>query len=279
MQISSYDLINTGFGTLPDEEFKLQDDFEWLAGQFVWSGFDYHGEPDPFENQWPAHSSYFGIIDMCGFPKDRFYLYQSQWSDKPMVHLLPHWNWAGREGEITPVYVYTNGSSAELFVNGKSQGKKEKGRGQYRLKWEDVVYQPGSIKVVSYDAANEILVEKETTTASEPFQIELIADRKEIDADGEDISFITVQIFDKNGNFCPTADNLVLFSIEGPGTVAAVGNGNPISHESYQDSKRRAFNGKCLLIIRSTQKSGQINIRATSPGLEEKSIVIISDSI
>jgi beta-galactosidase len=278
MQISSYDVINTGFGTLPDVEFKLQDDFEWLSGQFVWSGFDYHGEPDPFENQWPAHSSYFGIIDMCGFPKDRFYLYQSQWSDKQMIHLLPHWNWAGREGDKIPVYVYTNAATAELFVNGKSQGKKNRISDHYRLKWEDVLYQPGSIKAVAYDASDNILVEKEIKTASEARQIELIADRSKILADNEDLCFITVQIEDENGIFCPTADNLVAFKVEGEGEIAAVGNGNPISHESYQANKRKAFNGKCLLIIKSTDRKGEIKVTATSPGLKEKSIVVMTNS-
>jgi beta-galactosidase len=195
-----------------------------------------------------------------------------------MVHLLPHWNWAGREGEITPVYVYTNGSSVELFVNGESQGKKEKGKGQYRLKWEDVVYQPGGIKAVAYNSANVIIAEKEIKTASNPFQIDLIADRKSIQADNEDLSFITVEIKDEEGNICPTADNLVSFTIEGAGKIAAVGNGNPITHESYQDSKRKAFNGKCLLIVRSTGEGGTIKITATSSGLEEKSIEIITNS-
>jgi beta-galactosidase len=278
MQISSYDLINTGFGTLPDVEFGLQDDFEWLAGQFVWSGFDYHGEPDPFENQWPAHSSYFGIIDMCGFPKDRFYLYQSQWSDEPMVHILPHWNWEGREGEKTPVYVYTNGTSAKLFVNGESQGKKDFKKGHYRLKWEDVIYQPGSIKAVAYNDANVVIAEKEIITAKEPAQIELIADRTRINSDGEDLCFITVQVTDENGIYCPTADNLVSFSVEGEGTIAAVGNGNPISHESYQGNQRKAFNGKCLLIVKSTQEEGTIKIKASSPGLKEKSLIILTNS-
>ena len=278
LQISAYDLINTGFGALPDVEFKLQDDFEWLAGQFVWSGFDYHGEPDPYEDMWPAHSSYFGIVDMCGFPKDRFYLYQSQWSEKPMVHLLPHWNWQGREGQVTPVFVYTNCASVELFVNGKSQGKKEKKKGQYRLKWNDVIYQPGSIKAVAYDADSSILAEKEIKTADEPYKIELIADRHKIKSDGEDISFIKVRIEDKKNNFCPTADNLISFNIEGEGEIAAVGNGNPISHESYQASKRKAFNGLCLLVIRSTEKGGEIHISATSPGLEKSKIVIKTNS-
>ncbi len=278
MQISSYDLVNTGFGTLPDVEFKLQDDFEWLAGQFVWSGFDYHGEPDPYEDIWPAHSSYFGIVDMCGFPKDRFYLYQSQWSEKPMVHLLPHWNWEGREDKVTPVYVYTNGSSAELFINGKSMGLKKKKKGEYRLKWDDVVYQPGSIKAVAFDSKDRQVAEKEIKTADMPSKINLIADRNKITADGEDLSFITVQVMDENNIFCPTADNLISFNIEGEGEIAAVGNGNPISHESYQASKRKAFNGLCMLVIRAREKEGEIRIIASSPGLEKSEIVIKTNS-
>lgn len=277
MQISSYDLINTGFGALPDLEFQLQDDFEWLAGQFVWSGFDYHGEPDPHENMWPAHSSYFGIIDMCGFPKDRFYLYQSQWAEDPMVHLLPHWNWEGREGQVTPVFVYTNGASAELFVNGVSQGKKEKNRGQFRLKWSEVLYQPGSIKAVAYDVKDNKIAEKKIITASEPYQIDLIADRDKINADGADLSFITVKIKDKNNNFCPTAKNLITFKVEGAGELLAVGNGNPTSLESYQGNERSLFNGLCLLIVRSAKNAGKINITATSPGLEESNIVVMTN--
>jgi beta-galactosidase len=267
-QISSYDLINTGFGALPDVEFKLQDDFEWLAGQFVWSGFDYHGEPDPYENAWPAHSSYFGIVDMCGFPKDRYYLYQSAWTDEPMIHVLPHWNWEGREGEITPVYCYTNCTSAELFVNGESRGKKEKASGEYRLRWDDVVYQPGFIKAVGYDEQGDVLCEKEIRTAENPFQIELIPDRKIIRADGEDLSFITVRITDNNGHICPKADNLVTFQIEGEGTITAVGNGNPISHESYQAPQRKAFHGLCLVVLKSKKKEGTIRLSASSSGLK-----------
>jgi len=274
MQISAYDLINTGFGALPDVEFKLQDDFEWLAGQFVWAGFDYHGEPDPFENHWPAHSSYFGIVDMCGFPKDRYYLYQSVWSDKPMVHLLPHWNWQGREGEVTPVYVYTNCASAELFVNGNSQGVKEKQDGEYRLKWNDVQYQPGSIKVVGYDDKGTILAEKEIKTAGQSANIDLAYDRGTITADGEDLSFVTVSVTDTEGIFCPTADNLIEFELEGEGEIVAVGNGNPISHESYQAGQRKLFNGLCLVIVRSTNKKGTINLKATSDGLNEQSVTI-----
>jgi len=279
MQISAYDLINTGFGALPDVEFKLQDDNEWLAGQYVWSGFDYHGEPDPYENMWPAHSSYFGIVDMCGFPKDRFYLYQSQWTDEPMIHLLPHWNWEGREGELTPVFVYTNCASAELFVNGISKGIKNNLEGVYRLKWEDIIYEPGSIKAVGYDEQGNVLAEKEIRTAGEPNKIELICDRDEIKADGEDLSFVTVKATDDQGNFCPTSDNLISFKLEGNGEIIAVGNGNPISHESYTGSGRKLFNGLCLVIVKSTLNAGSIKLTATSPNLIEKRIDIKSVKI
>jgi beta-galactosidase len=276
LQISAYDMINTGFGALPDVEFKLQDDFEWLAGQFVWSGFDYHGEPDPYEDAWPAHSSYFGIVDMCGFPKDRYYLYQSVWTEEPMIHVLPHWNWDGREGEITPVYCYTNGPSAELFVNGKSLGKKEKEAGEYRLKWNDVIYQPGSIRVAGYDVQGKTLCEKEVRTAGKPYQIELIPDRKTIRADGEDMVFVTVRISDEEGNFCPLANNLVSFQIEGEGSTAGVGNGNPVSLESYQANQRQAFHGLCLVMVKSTSRRGEIRLAASSPDLKEDSITIRS---
>ena len=274
LQISSYDIANCGFGDLPDVEFKLQEEYRWLMGEFVWSGFDYHGEPDPYEDMWPAHSSYFGIVDMCGFKKDRFYLYQSQWTDEPMIHLLPHWNWNGREGEVTPVYCYTNCSWVQLFVNGKSLGKKEKKAGQYRLKWNDVVYQPGSIKVVGYDDKGKVLCEKEIRTAGKPYKIELAADREMITADGEDVSFVTVRIVDEEGRLCPEADNLVHFKIEGNGDVACVGNGNPISHESYQAKQRKAFHGLCLAVVRSTKQGGDIRLTAKSKGLVSEQIIL-----
>lgn len=274
LQISSYDLVNTGFGTLPDVEFKLQDDFEWLAGQFVWSGFDYHGEPDPYEDMWPAHSSYFGIVDMCGFPKDRYYLYQSVWTEKPMIHMLPHWTWPGREGQITPVYVYTNCPSSELFVNGRSMGKKEKQAGEYRLKWENVTYQPGSIRAVGYDQTGKELCRTEIKTAGEAYAIELAPDRETIRADGKDLSFITVRIVDKKGNLCPQASNLVEFKVEGAGSIAAVGNGDPTCLESYQANRRSAFHGMCLLVVRAERHRGEIHIKALSDGLIERNIVI-----
>jgi beta-galactosidase len=277
-QITSYDVVNTGFGTLPDVEFKLQK-APWLAGEFVWSGFDYHGEPDPYEEGYfPAHSSYFGIVDMCGFKKDRFYLYQSQWSEEPMVHLLPHWNWEGREGEITPVYVYSNCAAVELIVNGKSQGKKEYEESTYRYKWEDINYQPGSIKAVGYDGNGKVLCEKEIKTAGEPNKISLVADRQEITADGEDLSFITVKITDKEGNICPDATNLVRFEVEGEGSLASVGNGDPTCIESYQKNERSAFHGLCLLIVKSSSTEGIIKISATADKLEKSSIEIKTKS-
>ena len=273
-QITSYDLVNTGFGALPDVEFALQDNNKWIAGQFVWAGFDYHGEPDPFEDAYPAHSSYFGIVDMCGFKKDRFYLYQSQWTDEPMIHLLPHWNWEGREGEVTPVYVYTNCDSAELFVNGESKGVKENRDDLYRLKWEDVVYQPGSIKAVGYAKDGNEVTAKEIKTSGEPSKIKLSAERSEIKAGGEDYLFVTVTTTDENGNYCPTADNKITFNIEGAGKIRAVGNGDPTSIESYQGNERSLFSGKCLVIIEPTQKTGSIKLTAFSPGLKKKMINI-----
>jgi beta-galactosidase len=267
-QITSYDLVNTGFGALPDVEFALQE-AQWMAGQFVWSGFDYHGEPDPYEEGYfPAHSSYFGIVDMCGFKKDRFYLYQSQWTENPMIHLLPSWNWEGREGELTPVYIYSNCAEVELFVNGTSMGRKQKQAGVYRYRYNDIVYQPGSIRAVGYNKEGNLLTEKEIKTAGPAFRVGLEADRVNIHADGEDLSFITVKILDADGNVCPNANNLVKFSIEGEGILECVGNGDPTCIESYQASERSAFHGLCLLVVRSSKDSGEITIKAQSEGIE-----------
>lgn len=273
-QITSYDLVNTGFGALPDVEFELQK-FPWMLGQFVWSGFDYHGEPDPYEEGYfPAHSSYFGIVDMCGFKKDRFYLYQSQWTSGPMIHLLPHWNWEGREGEVTPVYVYSNCEEVELIVNSESQGRRRKTEGIYRYKWENITFQPGSIKAMGYNSEGDTLCQKTIKTAKPTSKIELVADRNTIDADGEDLVFITVKITDSEGNICPNAGNLVHFDIQGEGSLACVGNGDPTCIESYQLPERSAFHGLCLLVVRSTDRAGEIRIKARSKNLEEASVLI-----
>ncbi len=278
-QITSYDLVNTGFGALPDVEFALQQ-APWMAGEFVWSGFDYHGEPDPYEQGYfPAHSSYFGIVDMCGFKKDRFYLYQSQWSDDPMIHLLPTWTWKDREGEVTPVYIYSNCAEVELFVNDKSMGRKQKQEGIYRYKWDEVIYQPGSIKAVGYGTGGELLTEKEIRTAGPPAKIGLEADRTSIQSDGRDLTFVTVKILDEDGTICPDANNLVQFSVEGEGILECVGNGDPTCIESYQASERSAFHGLCLLVVRSTNNTGKIKINAYSKGIKDAIIEISTDEL
>jgi len=216
---------------------------------------------------------------MCGFKKDRFYLYQSQWTDDPMIHLLPSWNWEGREGELTPVYIYSNCAEVELFVNGASMGRKQKQEGIYRYIYSDIVYQPGSIRAVGYDKNGKVLSEKEIRTAGPAVKIGLEADRTSIHADDQDLAFITVKILDVDGNICPNANNLVKFSIEGEGLLECVGNGDPTSIESYQASERSAFHGLCLLVVRSTQNPGKISVRASSDGIKDSIIEISTEEL
>ncbi|WP_010135340.1 beta-galactosidase GalB [Ochrovirga pacifica] len=300
--VSSYDVIvGPPWAYAPDVEFDALAKEPRALGEFIWTGFDYLGEPTPYggrdnstngywNDDWPSRSSYFAPVDLCGFPKDRYYLYQSQWTTKPMVHVLPHWNWKGMEGKKIPVVAYTNADEVELLVNGTSYGKKVKGKDlmeipseyhgfdkgmyktQYRLQW-NVPYQPGELKVIAYKKGKQV-AEKIVKTASAPSKISLTADRTQIQADGKDLSFITIQIQDKDGNECPLANNLVQFEIEGVGTLAAVGNGDQTSLASFQAMKRKAFNGKCLLVIKSTEKAGEIKITAKSNGLESKSLAI-----
>ncbi|MGA9639561.1 glycoside hydrolase family 2 TIM barrel-domain containing protein [Flavobacterium sp.] len=301
-QVSSYDTtVGPPWAYAPDVEFDAQKNNPSSLGEFIWTGFDYLGEPTPYggrdnstngywNSDWPSHSSYFAPVDLVGLPKDRFYLYQSQWTTKPMVHVLPHWNWKGKEGEIIPVYSYTNCDEVELFVNGKSFGKKVKGKDfteipseyhgfekgmyktKYRLSW-NVPYQPGSIKVVGYKNGKQTAV-KEIMTAGAPAQIKLIADRTVLDADGNDLSFITVRIEDKNGNLCPEADNLVNFTVEGKGVLAAVGNGDSTSLASFQANNSKAFSGMCVLIVKSTSEKGAIKITAQSNQLKSTTLSI-----
>lgn len=302
--VSSYDVIvGPPWAYAPDVEFDAQEKAPKSLGEFIWTGFDYLGEPTPYggrdnsshgywNDDWPSRSSYFAPVDLCGFPKDRYYLYQSQWTSEPMVHVLPHWNWEGKEGQNIPVYAYTNCEEVELFVNGKSYGKKVKGKdftmipseyhdfekgmyqSKYRLSWE-VPYQPGSIKVVAYKGG-EVAAEKEIVTASEPASIELVADRSLIDADGKDLSFITARILDKNGNFCPLANNKIHFEIDGEVVLAASGNGDQTSLDSFQSNSKNAFNGMCLLVVKSTNKADKITIKASSPELQAASISLES---
>jgi len=304
LQVNSYDFNAPNWAYPPDVEFHFQDSLPQILGEFIWTGFDYLGEPTPYGGKdnlthgnwdvdWPSRSSYFGAVDLCGFPKDRFYLYQSQWTTEPMVHMLPHWNWEGAGIKEIPVYCYTNCDEVELFLNGKSQGKKKRGLDKtripvwfwawgnrpkyfdspYRLNW-NVAYEPGEIEVIAYN--NGIEVKRNSIkTAGTPNKIELIPDREIINADGKDLSFITVKIEDENSNFCPLADNKIEFKVTGPATIAAVGNGNAASTEPFQANYRKAFNGMCLLIVKSKKgETGDVLIEAFSNGLKSKSITI-----
>ena len=291
LQLSSYDIIAPPWAYIPDVEFAAQENNPRVLGEFVWTGFDYLGEPTPYfahrddtSHDWPARSSYFGIVDLAGFPKDRYFLYQSQWTSAPMVHLLPHWNWAGREGQDIPVMVYTNADEVELFLNGKSMGKKArwsepvelpvgknvsadlKFKSKYRLLWQ-VPYAPGTLKAVAYKGGKQVAMD-EVKTAGAPARVRLIADRANVAADGEDLSFVTVRIEDKDGNLCPLADNLVRFQVSGAGRIEAVDNGNAATVEPFQADYRKAFSGMALLIVRPSVTPGEISITATSEGLQ-----------
>lgn len=263
--VSSYDLEYPGWACTPDTEFEQQDDCDFIAGEFVWTGFDYLGEPTPYNEGTPACSSYFGIVDLAGLKKDRFYLYQSKWSEKPVLHLLPHWNWEDKIGQKVPVYCYTNYPKAELFVNGKSMGMRQKSNNskyeRYRLMWNDVVYQPGEIKVVAYNEDGSIADTEVIKTAGRTFRIKTTVDRKEISADGKDLAFVTVEILDKDGNLCPKADNLLFFDVEGAASLKTVCNGDPTDQTSFSSDYMRAFNGKLVVVLQSSGKAGKAKLK------------------
>ncbi len=251
-------------------------DAPWVAGQFAWTGFDYIGEPSPFS--WPSVSSYFGIVDRCGFPKDRYYLYQSQWADEPMVHILPHWSWQGFEGRGIPVWCYSNCDSVELFLNGRSLGEKTtRDAEDLRLEWR-VPYSAGTLRAVAR-RDGEIVATEEVHTAGSPARIVLRPDRTELGADGEDLSYVKVEIVDRAGRVCPNADNLVKFAIEGEGLIAGVDNGNPISHEHFRASQRKAFHGLCLAVIQATRAPGRVSLTATAEGLEGATVALQTKSV
>ncbi len=265
-QVSGYELYAADFGSSPDKVFAAQDRNPFVAGEFVWSGWDYLGEPTPY---YSSRSSYFGIIDLAGFRKDRFYLYQSRWRpDLPMAHILPHWTWPERVGQVTPVHVFTSGDEAELFLNGKSLGRKMKGQYEYRLRWDDVVYEPGTLKVVAYKNGKTWATD-EVKTAGEPARLKLSADRKEICADGRDLAFVTATVMDRNGVVTPRAANRIRFGIVGPAEIVATDNGDPTSFESFQSPERNAFNGLCLVIVRGKPgHAGTVRITAKAEGLK-----------
>ena len=269
---SAYDNCHVPWGNTHEETLKLIRDNAFISGQYVWTGFDYIGEPTPYG--WPARSSYFGIVDLAGFPKDAYYLYQAEWSDKTVLHLFPHWNWT--PGQDVDMWCYYNrADEVELFVNGKSQGVRSKTPDCLHAMWR-VKFEPGSVKVVARKGG-EVVGEQEIRTAGEPAQIRLTPDRAQLDADGKDLSFVTVEIVDKDGTLCPNADNLVNFQVEGNAFIAGVDNGSPISMERFKDNKHKAFYGKCLVVLQNTGKPGEAKLTATSEGLSQAEISVVAE--
>ena len=261
---SSYDNCHVPWGNSHEGTMRHVKNNDFISGQYVWTGFDYLGEPTPYG--WPARSSYFGIVDLAGFPKDVYYLYQSEWHpEKKVLHLFPHWNWTPGQ-DIDMWAYYNNADEVELFVNGESQGVRTKGKDDFHVVWR-VKYESGVVKVVSRKDGKTVL-EKEIHTAGEPAQIRLTADRNEIKSDGRDLSFVTVEVLDKDGNLCPNADNQIMFDVQGAGFIAGVDNGSPVSMEKFKADHRKAFYGKCLVVVQSDGKSGGIKLTATSEGLK-----------
>ncbi|MCR8666814.1 DUF4982 domain-containing protein [Aestuariibaculum sp. M13] len=280
-QCSSYDLEYCSWSNVPDDDFVLQDDKPWVIGEFVWTGFDYLGEPTPYDDKWPSRSSYFGINDLAGLPKDRFYLYRSRWNtEDETLHVLPHWNWEGREGETTPVFVYTSYNSAELFVNGKSMGIQKKNnetpQNRYRLMWMDVNYEPGTLKVVAFDDHGNPAEEKEIHTAGAPYKILLQLEEQQIKANGEDLAFVRVSVVDKNGVPCPTATNQLEFKVTGKGTYRAACNGDATSLELFHLPTMKLFSGKLVVLVQTTKEAGDIQLKVSGKGLKTGQVMLKS---
>ena len=264
-QCSSYDVEYCSWSNLPDDDWVWQDDKDWVIGEFVWTGYDYLGEPTPYDEYWPSRSSYFGIMDLAGLPKDRYWLYRSKWNTKEhTVHLLPHWTWPERKGEVTPVYCYTDGVEAELFVNGKSQGRIRKNPAErldrYRLRWNNVKYEAGEIRVVAYDAQGNKIGEDSRRTAGKPTAIVAQADRKSYRADGEDLVFVTIGVADSKGVAVPTCNNELTFKVTGAGSFEAVCNGDATSLESFKQPRMKLFNGELVVVLRTGRQPGNIRL-------------------
>lgn len=293
-QCSGYDTEYCSWSNLPEADFVAMDDLPYTIGQFVWTGFDYLGEPTPYDEYWPSRSSYFGICDLAGLPKDRYYLYRSVWrKDVHTIHLLPHWTWdCSRKGKVTPVYCYTDYPSAELFVNGKSQGKITKvsikgetsddfGNGgakfldRYRLRWNNVKYEPGELRVIVYDENGTPAGEQTIKTAGKPHTLKLETDRQTLNANGEDMAFITVSMVDKAGTLCPDANQQLTFSVEGAGTFQAACNGDATSLESFTQPTMKLFHGQLVVLVRSNGKKGTITLNV-SDGTHSSILEIVS---
>ncbi|MCQ2290181.1 MAG: DUF4982 domain-containing protein [Muribaculaceae bacterium] len=281
-QCSGYDVEHCWWSNLPDDDWRLQDDKDWTIGEFVWTGFDYLGEPTPYDNYWPSRSSYFGIIDLAGIPKDRYYLYRSHWNkNNHTIHLLPHWTWPGREGQVTPVYCYTDYPSGELFINGKSQGrisKNKEGRlDRYRLRWENVKYEAGEVKVVVYDENGNKAGEKVVNTAGKPAKLQLSADRNVIAADGNDLAFVTVSLTDKKGTLCPDADNQLEFKVTGAGSFNSVCNGDATSVEVFTEPTMKLFHGQLVVVVQAADKAGTatLTVKDNKTGIKASIPIVV----
>lgn len=279
-QSSSYDTEYCSWSNIPDDDFAADDDLPYNMGQFVWTGFDYLGEPSPYDTDaWPNHSSMFGIIDLASIPKDRYYLYRSKWNTSDhTLHILPHWNWEGREGEVTPVYVYTDYPSAELFINGKSQGRREKNgssrMSRYRLMWDETVYEPGELRVVAYDANGSKAAEKVVRTAGKPDHIVLTPSRSSLVPDGEDLLYVTVQLADKDGNIVPTDSRMVEFEVTGSGKFRAAANGDPTSLDLFHLPRMPLFSGAATAIVQSSGKEGKVTLKAKAKGVKGAQVTV-----
>ena len=273
-QCSSYDTEYCSWSNLPDDDWRCQEDYPWVIGEFVWTGYDYLGEPTPYDTYWPSRSSYFGICDLAGLPKDRYYMYRSHWNTAShTVHLLPHWTWPGREGKTTPVYCYTDAPEAELFVNGKSQGRVKKQKDsrldRFRLRWNNVKYEPGEIRVVAYDSDGTVMGEATQKTAGKPARMVLDVECPasadgSLAANGDDLAYVTVSIVDANGTFCPTLSDNITLSVEGAGTFEAACNGDATSLQSFKNPEMKLFSGKAVFVVRSGKKPGDIKVTAVS---------------
>ena len=301
-QLSSYDMTTIGWGCAPEVQFKMNEEYPFMSGEFVWTGFDYLGEPTPYNKdltnllnfsdpnelekarkeleelgkiKTPSRSSYFGIVDLCGFPKDRYYNYKSYWRpDVPTVHILPHWNWEERIGEITPVHIYTSGDAVELFLNGKSLGRREKAHSYDRLTWDDVRYEPGSLKAVAYKNGQK-WAEELVETTGKPAALQVTAEKTELKNDGTDLSFIRVAVVDSQGRVVPRSKNHLKFSVTGPAEIIATDNGDATSLLPFQLSERDAYNGLALVILRSQyMKQGKVVLTVESKGLPKQKVVL-----
>jgi beta-galactosidase len=280
-QSSSYDVECCRWSNLPDVDFALADDFAWTLGQFVWTGFDYLGEPTPYDaDAWPSHSSLFGVIDLACLPKDRYWLYRARWNEKsPTLHLLPHWTWPGREGEVTPVFAYSSYPEVELFANGKSQGRRKLGEGsgddRYRARWMDVVYEPGELRAVAYDEAGNAREERVVRTAGAPRRVELVAASSDtLRADGDDLVYVTARVVDKDGNLCPFDGRLATFSVAGGGIFKAAANGDPTCLDLFQEPRMHFFSGQLTVIVQSNGSARDVHLTATAKGLAKGKITI-----